>query len=794
MSLVARSIPGLFGGVSQQIPAMRHPTQGTEQLNGLATTVDGLYKRPGSRFLATLALTGANGASVNASYGSSFVHWLDKGDAGLYALILVAGNLMLYNALTGATQTVAFPNGTAYLGGSPDPEVDFRCLTVADYTFIANLKKVPAMTAAVAPANATNVAYFQVRTAVPSVPYRIVINGNTVSTTTGATPTNASIASDLATALVTAWPSDTVFVIPGTNVVKFIKNVSTLASATCSDGWGNVALTAVHTGVDAFADLPPKFEAGYVLTINGSASQTKDVYYVKWNGLRYEECLKPGLSTTLDAATMPHQLRPDGTGGWVFEQVPLWGQRKAGDDDTNPLPSFIGTPIRQMFFHRNRLGFLSADAMVLSRAGAFFEWFGSSATQVLATDPIDLSAPAKEVDTLDQVTGYNESLVVWASNGQQFVLTAGDVLTPETARLLPSTTFDSYNGAEPAALGNRLMFASSTGSNMQLNLYRVSTDTVTNASENLTEHAPRYVPNLPRALVASTSVKALVVVPRGVSQSLPFFKYEVDDNDRMTQKAWSEVRFESPDAIRIMAAVWRGRKLYLVLHSTCTADVAIGGRYRIEVIDFEEQAQDDQCGFALRLDTAVKVTAGAFAAGNTSITLPFLAPGTIKLLKCVAGAEPVDLVVTGAVSHNTVTLASTITVVGNHTGAVVWAGRPFMFRYVFTEAILRDREGLPIMSAVLKLVSVKLRYRKTGYFAALVKNAMRATFTYPVDGHVIGLPNQGPSVLALTDGEFRIPVQAKAAAVEVSLESTSYFPVNVPYAEWVADVTMKATR
>ena len=794
MSLVSRSIPGLFGGVSQQIPAMRHPTQGAAQDNGLATVTDGLYKRAGSKFIAQLALTGANGASVAGSSGNATVHWIDKGDQGLYALVLVNGNLMLYDAITGAPQTVSFPNGLAYLTSSA-PARSFRALTVADYTFVVNTEKVPAMTSTVTASNPTNVAYVNIRTAVPRVAYTVTVNGAAVTITAGDIETNASIAVKVRNALAAAYPSDVFSIVPGTNVIKLTFTVTTMTSVTCSDGWANLATQTVHKGVDTFAELPPRFEAnGFVVSINGYASTAKDKYYVRWNGDRWEECAAPALLTTLNATTMPHQLRPTGTGSWVFEQAGPWSPRKVGDEETNPLPSFIGTAIRGLFFFRNRLGFLAGDSVILSRAGSYFNFFASSATQVLATDPIDLGATAEQVNTLDWVVPYNETLLVFASGKQQFVLTAGDVLSPATARLLPSTTFETDNAARPAPLGNRLVFPSNTGSFTQLSLYRVSEDTVTNRAENLTEHVPSYIPSDPLALVASTAVKALVVIPRGTTQVLPLFKYETDDRDVLTQKAWQRIIFESTDTVRVLGALWRGRTLVLAMHVQSSADPSGGGRFRLESIDFEPKAVDPETNFGVRLDARATVTAGAFDGTVTAITVPYLQTGPITLIKVVPGVEPVDLVQSGGVIHDTVNLRTIFSVVGNYAGASVIVGRPFMFRYVFSEAVLRDPQGNPIEHTKLKLVRMLVRYRATGYFVAKVVNLLRGAYSYPRAGRDIGVPGQGASQLSLSDGTFSVPVQAVSTATVVSIESDSYFPVNLPFAEWVGDVTMKASR
>ena len=41
--------------------------------------------------------------------------------------------------------------------------------------------------------------------------------------------------------------------------------------------------------------------------------------------------------------------------------LPKWGERTVGDEDTAPNPTLVGTKINNVFFFRNRLGFLADD-------------------------------------------------------------------------------------------------------------------------------------------------------------------------------------------------------------------------------------------------------------------------------------------------------------------------------------------------------------------------------------------------------------------------------------------------
>lgn len=788
MSLVSRPYPGLFGGVSQQPPAMRHPTQCAEQLNAVATVVDGLYKRPGTTMQAALPLT-SGFFSVAGSYGNAHGHVIDKGASGLYQLILVNNNMMLYDLRTGAVQSINAPMGTGYLT-SANPSGDFRCVTVADYTFIVNTSRVVATMPATTTAQGKNTAYFMVRSAVPNITYTAIIEGVGFSFASGDKPTVRSVVEGLRQALAGAY---TPVVLPNTSIIKVVRaDGQPIKAAVTADGWGPTTFQVITDGVDRFGELPPVFEEGYVLKVKGAADSSADPYYVRWTGNRWEETFSPGDVTSLLASSMPHQLRPDGSGGWVFEPA-TWVPRKVGDNATNPLPSFVGRRIRGVFFHRNRMGFLAGDSVALSQSGAYFNFFATTSTQVLDTDPIDLAATSEKVDSLEWTVPFNNDLLVWSSTRQQFILTGGDLLTPETAQLKPTTSFEAYPGVQPQAVGNRVMFASTLGSYSQVNLYRVSDDTRSNTADDVTEHCPNYVPAAPRLLAVSGVVKAAVVVPSAGGNTLHFFKYEVNEQDTFTQKAWGTFTLGLPGAVRVIGAHWDSRTLYLLLHHTSPSESSPGGRFLIEALNMDQQATDQGASIALRLDGRLKATLVSTTGATSTLDIPRLADGNYKLFACVPGSEPQELTQVSC-TPNPVTLTTRYVVQGNLTGVTVWGGWPFTMRYTFSEAVMRDAQGAPIQSAVIKLKSILVRYVKTGWFLAKVAPLLRDVFSYPFVGRNVGQPGQGPSQLSLSDGDFAIPVGAQASTTAVSIESDSHLPVNLPYAEWVGSVTMKAQR
>jgi hypothetical protein len=116
-----------------------------------------------------------------------------------------------------------------------------------------------------------------------------------------------------------------------------------------------------------------------------NTASANDTYFAKFvadDGVsgtgHWLETIDQAKSVGLDADTMPHELVNTGKNAFTFRQI-TWTERSAGDDVTNNHPSFVGKKIKQAFFHKNRLGFLSEDNVTMSRSGEFYNFYNISA-------------------------------------------------------------------------------------------------------------------------------------------------------------------------------------------------------------------------------------------------------------------------------------------------------------------------------------------------------------------------------------------------------------------------------
>ena len=191
----------------------------------------------------------------------------------------------------------------------------------------------------------------------------------------------------------------------------------------------------------------------------------------------WEEVAAPGIDVKLDKDTMPLKLvrveagtyainggssRNYTAGAFKFE-YPDWGERDVGDDITNSKPTFLGNPIQNMFFFRNRIGLLSNENVILSRVNDFYSFWVKTAMAISNADPIDLQSsstyPTKLFDAVEAGTG----LVIFSAS-EQFLLSSGAeaLLTPETAKIGYLSSYGFNPDTSPVSLGTTIGFLNST--------------------------------------------------------------------------------------------------------------------------------------------------------------------------------------------------------------------------------------------------------------------------------------------------------------------------------------------
>lgn len=550
---------------------------------------------------------------------------------------------------------------------------------------------------------------------------------------------------------------------------------------TAAMGSATVSGTLQATKKQEFADLPTNASVGQIFEVVGDDSNAFDNFYVKaLSADTYEETVRPGIQYQMNAATLPHSIVPNNSSNpTAFTLQPnTFGERTAGDTSSSPNPSFIGKQISNIFFYKNRLGFLADENVVMSAAGDFFRFFPETVTTILADAPIDVSVSHTKVALLRHAISFNDSLTLF-SDSTQFTIDNRGNLTPQTISIIPSTEFENDSSVAPVGAGNFLYFISKKGDYSSVREYYIQSDTVITDALEVTAHVPKYIPKNVVKMSASSNEDILVCLSSESRTKLYVYKWYSDGKQKL-QSSWSTWELASGSSILDIQII--ENTLYMVVNRS-------DGVY-LESIDLQ-YLDDSGLGFNVRADRKFTQTGSYDSATDTTTwTLPYQYTGDVIAVK--SGSWPtrkgVDITTTRPTN-------TTVAATGDYSAHPVILGIPYTMTYEFSEQHVREKDGKQsVQSGRLQLRTMRLNYEDTGFFRITVTPEARQTYEYEFAGVVLNQASSTIEDVILSDGTFRFPVQSKNDRVAIKIVSDSYLPVAVQNAEWEGFYNIRSQR
>ena len=341
--------------------------------------------------------------------------------------------------------------------------------------------------------------------------YVYAADGSAVTTTPVDTSAGQLTVGTVITNLVTAINALTQYTATGIgNVIHIVRNDNRDFALSTRGGITNKALYAIKSTVNDISRLPPQCVDGYILRVSNLDQATGDDYYVRFiadtAGIpgtgSWEETVKPGIPVSLNAATMPQALIRLSSGGFQlrplspeFSDTNSWAQREVGDDTTNPVPSFVGKTISNMFFFANRFGVLSKDTVVMTQPGDYFNFFTGSAIAVSEADPLDLAASATKPANLMAAVGTSAGLVLFSENVQFLLSSSETSFSTANAKLTELSNYSYNSVALPVDTGVSIAFPSSSETATQV--FEMAVTSVDNRPQvaSITRAIPTYLPS-----------------------------------------------------------------------------------------------------------------------------------------------------------------------------------------------------------------------------------------------------------------------------------------------------------
>jgi hypothetical protein len=560
------------------------------------------------------------------------------------------------------------------------------------------------------------------------------------------------------------------------NTIKFTHKLGETFYLASTDGLANAAMGVVFKTVDDLSDLPVTSFNNFRVAVRGAIDSKEDDYFVKFKtndegsfgAGGWIEDIGSEISYKINPETMPQRLVNTGLNAFAFNEV-AWNNRVVGNEDSNPLPSFIGKPVNNLFFFKNRLGFLTDDTVIFSEAGQFFNFFRTTVRTLLDSDLIDVSAASTKISKLFSAVGFQENLILFADRGQ-FVVKSGDTLTSKNISITAVTNYDVDTSAEPTELGAYVYFSFTRGKYLGIREFRLDASSMTYDSADITSQIPSYIEAGSSVKIAASSTESLIAVLSRTSttNTLYIYKYYWSGNEKVIS-SWSKFQM----SMDIYGIEFMNSTLYILGNKENKA--------MLTYINMEEQrTETDTLGnFSYHLDLLEKVTSGP----TDYIDLSYnITEGDVVEAYDEKGINiKIDHVV-----GNTVYLERP---------ATCFIGLRYPMEYTFSEPVFKQQggpQGTPSGLTRFILRNGVVFFSDAAHFRIEVTPAARDTMTVDFTPSIVDVSRAGTMIFK--DGAMRFSIFTEAKDSVIKIINDSAFSANFQSAEFEANAHTRASR
>ena len=421
MAAISQKINGLIGGVSQQPDTIKSSSQLRICDNYYPDVATGLTKRPGLQAINKLPNAAAD--------GTWFTIFRDDQEKYLVEFTK-AGALRIWNAETGAEQTVnpILPEATAY--AVHVEQKDLQILQINDFIFVLN-RAISIETSTDKSIAQDPYAFVSINTVAYSSTYTITLDGTDFIYETSTTANDQLNVADIVTNLVNGINANPLYVAIGLGNHIYIRRLDN-ADFTIDAKGGNTgtAIEAFQGAVTVVGQLPKQFINNLKIKVAASADTGADDYWVIFktnnnaaNGVgTWEETIAPETILKLDEETMPHVIIREANGAFTYRQL----------DEASALASIGNTSVPGIPTSMGIVSALSGGHVVDEQ----FNAIGGSGTSLrlkvtkikttVTTVTFAASNPSNYVQRVIVSSSYRYN---WYSNGVFLAQTTGTTLT-----------------------------------------------------------------------------------------------------------------------------------------------------------------------------------------------------------------------------------------------------------------------------------------------------------------------------------------------------------------------------
>jgi len=560
--------------------------------------------------------------------------------------------------------------------------------------------------------------------------------------------------------------------------------------------------------------LPNQCRHGYIVKVSNARMSDEDDYYLRFTGENnldgagsWSECAEPLIAKTLTNMPLVIQRTALANQGTSSELATFtirqfeYQDRRVGDDNTNPLPTFVKTTdglpksnsnsfdgrINKVLFFRNRLALLSGENVILSRPGTLGkpDFFIESALTVSASDPIDISAASMFPSEIFDGIEINAGLLVFSTN-QQFLLSTDDtVLNPDTAKLRSVSTFNYNKDIPPISLGTTISYLDNSGKFSRLN---EMANTSREGEPDVVEISKLVPTLLPKNLDLLTNSRenSLILIGKTNSDIVFGYKY-LAIGDRRQQQAWFKWKLNNPLLYHFII----NDRYYFVDTDNFLQSIKL-----VQSDDEPVIITADDTNFQIHLDNHTTISGGSYnpttrltTFSNVSWLSNVTTPnGQLVLLDEGGTPAPTnDQARYGICTKDP--SSNTFTVPGDWSGVTLRIG--YLYEYlikfptIYPKKISGEKSFADVNSSLI-LHRIKFHFGKIGLYETTLERVGKDDYTETYESSILDSYSASRAPY-LEDYIKTIPVYEKNKNVDITLKSSHPAPATLRALAWEGD-------
>lgn len=553
-------------------------------------------------------------------------------------------------------------------------------------------------------------------------------------------------------------------------------------SITVRDDNSSGLMRLMTNSINSKDELPSNYIHSRQVKISPNSMSTVDDFYMEYDNTEYpttinnngvwKETTADNIKTEIDPLLAPQVLvrLNDGTfyfgplngtivGGTTIES---WTTRQVGSDTTNPMPIWIGKTIEHIDVFQQRLIILCDEYISTSKTSEFFNFFRTTATEIIDSDPIEISPVGSGINLMKQTVNQEKDLIIFSDNAQYII--KGDVaLTPSTVALTVLSTYSSDIRSELLSTGDSVLFPVKNNKYTGVKELFISKTSNVRSAHDLTTIVPEFISGDITRSKVDTKL-GLVLYQTNELKTLYCWKY-LNSNNKRVQGAWFEFNFNI-DIIDFefyeegLLILSKDSNVYLSTLDFNNPDVA-GMNYNV-YIDHRE----------------------VFTSVNTVFT-------------CEQDIDSTTIVIQGSGCPNAgytveyTNAGNTVTLEDDMQGGTVYIGKKYSASFKPTAPRQFDQNQLAVSRGRLVCNTYNIDFEDSVRFNT-TSISKGNTYTKEYEGYIAGESLIGnPDI---SSGTFKVAIKEKNSDMRFSITSDTHFPVRITNIDYEGQYSPNARR